>query len=494
MFPRAFSPAFVILSLALGLALPAALRAQQPVDPVPALSVSPNPIAAGRAITLTLNGLLTECNTVFTRESVTVIDNRINLSYVANTYFIADQPIVIQEDGGKDLIPAPVCPVFSGNLHGDALIPPYAAGPAFELSALKAGTYEVWATRMYECLYTAPMCKIAVQSVSAGKLTVLPEGKIEYSINPASAPAGQDFELSLLSYQFNCGTTFDNLSVGVSGSEIILNFLDHERKDIVCPAIYKPYGPTFKIGALKAGSYKVRAYRLPACHPCEMMGQTTDVGTLTITGGEVRNGWYLKQREVLAGKPFTLHLLNEAYGNCQTTFSHKSISATGGIITASFLAETDPNVVCIQDVRPHGPAFDMAALNVGVYPVFVNQLLQCQVTAPFCAIKIPMPYPTDTLVVTQTLAALLSDLRAGAPKAELMGSSAALTLPEGIGGTWKAELLTLNGQRLATASVNAEGGQRAEFDLGLKPQRGVWLLRLSSPDGETHMIPMIRKD
>ena len=396
----------------------------------------------------------------------------------------------------KDAVP--LCPVYSQNQTSKLFIPPYVTGPTFEMPALKAGTYEVWATRMLECMYerrdSMPMCKVVLQPVSAGKLTVLAEGKSEYNINPTSAAEDKDFELSLLSYQFNCGTTFDNLSVGGSGSEIILNFLDHEKADVACPAIYRPYGPTFKIGALKAGSYKVRAYRLPACHPCEMMGQTTDVGTLTITGGNDRSGWFLKQREVMAGKAFTLQLLNEAYGNCQTSFSHKSIGASGGVITASFLAETDPNIVCITDIRPHGPAFDMAALNVGVYPVYVNQLLECQVTAPFCAIKMPMPYPADTLVVTQTLSALISELRAGAPKAELMGSRAAVTLPEGIGGTWKAELLTLNGRRLAATSVNAEGGQRAEFDLGLKPQRGVWLLRLSSPDGETHMIPMIRKD
>jgi hypothetical protein len=489
MFRRTSSLAFAFLSLALGLALPIAVRAQKEVDPVPALTVTPNPVAAGKAFRLTLNGLLSDCNTVFTRESVTVAENRINLSYVANT-FIVDPPIVIQKD--TTLINR--CPIYSQNQHGDALIPPYSAGPTFMMPALKAGTYEVWATRMYECLYTVPQCKIAVQSVSAGKLTVLAGGEIEYSINPTSAQEGKDFELSLLSYQFNCGTSFDNLSVGASGTEIILTFLDHEKADVVCPAIYKPYGPTFKMGALKAGSYKVKAYRLPACYPCKMAGEVTDAGTLTITGGTDRNGWFLKQRQVMAGKPFTLQLLNNAYGNCQTSFSHKSISSSSGIITASFLAETNPDIVCITDIRPHGPAFEMAALNVGIYPVYVNQLLQCQVTAPFCAIKMPMPVPSDTLVVTQTLSALISDLRAGAPKAELLGSRAAVTLPEGIGGTWKAELLTLNGQRLSAASVNAEGGQRAEFDLGLKPQRGVWLLRLSSPDGDTHMIPLIRKE
>ena len=486
MFPRPASLALALLSL--GLALPPAARARQEADPVPALRVTPNPVAAGKAFTLTLNGVLADCNTVFTRESVTVSDSRIDLSYVPQTFIVDPPPI--REDGGKN----PGCPVYSGNQHGDALLPPYAAGPTFKMPALKAGTYEVWATRMHECLYATFPCKIAVHPVSAGTLTVLAEGRIEYGIHPTSAPAGQDFDLSLLSYQFNCGTVFDNLSAVAQGDELTLTFLDHEKAGVVCPAVYKPYGPAFRIGALKAGAYKVKAYRLPACHPCKMMGETTDVGTLTITEGSDRNGWFLKQRQVLAGKPFTLQLLNNAYGNCQTSFSHKSISASGGVITASFLTETRPDIVCVTDIRPHGPAFEMPALDVGVYPVYVNTLLECQVTAPFCAVKMPMPAPSDTLMVIQTLSALISDLRAGAPKAELLGSLAAVHLPEGIGGTWKAELLTLNGQRLATASVSAEGGQRAEFDLGLKPQRGVWLLRLSSPEGETHMIPLVRKD
>lgn len=495
MFRPKTRTAFAFLSLALGLALPAAVRSQVKIDPVPTLGVTPNPVVAGKAFALTLTGLSSECNTLFTRESATVTGNRIDLFYVPNRLNV-DQPILIQEDAKRESIPEPICPMYSQNQSGIAMpVPPYVSGPTYKLPALEAGTYEVWATQRHECQYQVQVCEIAEsQPVSAGKLTVKAEGVIKYSINPAKAPAGEDFELSLLSYQFNCGTTFDNLSVGGSGSEIILNFLDHEKTGIACPAIYMPYGPTFKIGALKAGSYKVRAYRLPACHPCEMMGEVTDVGTLTISGENDRNGWFLKQQEVLAGRPFTLQLLNNAYGNCQTSFSHKSISASSGIITASFLAETDPNIVCIQDVRPHGPAFEMAALKIGIYPVFVNQLLECQVTAPFCAIKMPMPVPYDTLVVTQTLSAMISDLRAGAPTADLMGSRAAVTLPEGIGGTWKAELLTLNGQTMAATTVNAEGGQRAEFELGLKPQRGVWLLRLSAPDGATHMIPMIRKD
>ncbi|MDB5103802.1 MAG: hypothetical protein JWP91_1491 [Fibrobacteres bacterium] len=316
---------------------------------------------------------------------------------------------------------------------------------------------------------------------------------ITYAINPSKADAGKDFELDLLSYGFNCGTSFDNLAVNAAGNVLTLSFLDHEKPGVICPAIYKPYGPAFKVAGLKAGAYQVKAYRLPACYPCKMAGETSEAGTLTVGPATERTGWFLKEGTAYAGKPFSLQLLNEKLGNCGTSFSHKSISAQQGAIYASFLVEDDPNIVCIADIHPYGPAFDMQALKAGAYPVYVTEMLPCQVTAPICAVKL-MPILSDTLIVAQSLSVLASDLRANGLRIELNGSRAAMLLPAGIGGTWKAELLTLNGRRLAAGSAIALGGERAEFDLGLKPERGIYLLRVSAPDGETHMLPIIRKD
>jgi hypothetical protein len=95
-------------------------------------------------------------------------------------------------------------------------------------------------------------------------------------------------------------------------------------------------------------------------------------------------------------------------------------------------------------------------------------------------------------MVMQTVSTLLSDLRASAPKVELTGSRAAFTLPQGIGGTWKTELLTMSGQRLSANVFTAEGGNRAEIDLGAGLQRGIYILRLAAPDGETHLLPIVR--
>ncbi|MDB5048182.1 MAG: hypothetical protein JWO30_1253 [Fibrobacteres bacterium] len=478
------------LSLLAGLALVLPAQSRAVVAPVQQYSVSPNPAPADKAFTLYLSGAGTGCGTTFTRESVTVVGKRIDLSYVANSVVYTTPPEVQDSasTGKADI----VCPVYDQPANPNIMMPmPIFSQPTYNMPALKAGAYEVWVTQMSECMYAAKPCLIAPQAVSAGTLTVQPAGAITYSITPTTANAGKDFELSLLSYQFTCGTVFSNLATDVVGNVITLSFLDRETASI-CPAIYKAYGPTYKMTALKAGTYKVMAYRLPACYPCKMLGETVEAGTLTVGPAVARVGWFLKEGETLAGKPFTMNLLNNALGNCGTSFSHKSVTADAAGIYASFLVEHQ-QVECLVDLHPYGPSFEMAALKAGAYPVYVTELLACQVTAPYCAVKIA-PALSDTLIVSQTLSVMLSELRAHSPKVDMIGSRAAFILPQGIGGIWKTELLTLSGRRLSASSFAGEGGGRAEIELGGALEKGVYLLRLQAPDGETHMLPVVRKD
>jgi hypothetical protein len=483
----------ITLLAALALAMPMQSRAV--VAPVPGYSVSPNPAPADKAFTLYLNGASSGCNTTFSRESVTVVGKVIDLSYVANSYIPVPGPMPADPTQPTTGI---VCPVYDQtSTTPNIMIPPYVYGaPTYSMPALKAGTYEVWVTQMYECLYTQPSCKIAVQRVSAGSLTVQPDTtSITYSITPTSTMAAQAFDLSLLSYQFNCGTTFDNLSTAVSGNTITLTFLDHQNIGIACPAIYKAYGPAYKEPALKAGTYTVMAYRLPACYPCKLAGESAVAGTLTVTGtGTVdRKGWFLKEHTVAANKAFSMQVLNQDYGNCQTTFSHQTVNVQSGNIYTTFLVETNPARVCVADIHPWGPTFDMQAMKTGMYPLYVAELLQCQVSPPYCGAAI-VPVLSDTLVVSGSASILMSELRRS-PQVEWHGSRAAFLLPQDGGrGVWKAELLTLSGRRLASVSMTGESGQRAEAELGFKPERGVYLLRLSAPGGEIHLLPFVRKN
>jgi hypothetical protein len=132
-------------------------------------------------------------------------------------------------------------------------------GPRFLLPALKAGTYSVFITDAPACVWTQG-CKIAVTQELAGTLQVgnTPVAP-EFSFTPQHASVDSAFDLQLLSYAYSCATEYSHLEYAVNGNTITLSFLATTRPDIMCPAIYRPYGPTFKIKGLKAGAYKVHA-------------------------------------------------------------------------------------------------------------------------------------------------------------------------------------------------------------------------------------------
>jgi hypothetical protein len=136
----------------------------------------------------------------------------------------------------------------------------------------------------------------------------------------------------------------------------------------------------------------------------------------------------------------------------------------------------------------------MPALAAGAYPVYVTPLLTpCQVQDAVCATASIRPAASDTLLVSDIYVTSLSEMRAQSPKVEMRGSRAAFLLPEGIGGTWKAELVTVAGKQIRALTVTGEGGSRTEMDFGAALQAGVYLLRLHAPDGDTHVLPIVRQ-
>src|SRR5258706_14180299 len=122
-----------ILSLLLSLGLATATVHAQVVAPT--LSVTPNPAPGGKTFTLTLLGTTSNCNTFFSRESVTVSGTRIDLSYTANSY-IVDPPYPVKGSPGPV---DPICPVFAQGNADANIIPPYYSAPTFAMPALKAG-------------------------------------------------------------------------------------------------------------------------------------------------------------------------------------------------------------------------------------------------------------------------------------------------------------------------------------------------------------------
>jgi len=457
----------------LALALAASVCAQA----TPTLSVTPNPAPAGKVFQLLLQGVATDCNTAFSRESVTVSGTRIDLRYSRiTTGIVMDAPTV-----GPT-----VCPMAATGPSAGTLL---ASMPVFTMPALKAGKYEVWATYMPECLYSQPSCKIAVMPESAGTLAVQGDVPMSYMLNPAAVPAGQSFALQLLSYGFTCATAFDKLSAAVTDSVITLSFSDQELPK-GCMDAFNPYGPVFQMPAMKAGAYKVKVNRL-------QFNAIVDAGILLVTGSSDHKSWYLKQRSVPAEKAFTMQLLRDDVGNCQTTFAQDTASVVSGSIYATFVMESHPERVCVMDLRPFGPAFSLPALKAGLYPVFPEQVLPCQISEPRCLLPVLAPVATDTLIVTQASAILLSEMRARGPRVELRGQTAFFTLPAGESGIWLARLMTLDGRVLGEAEIrvaegSAEAGREASMPVSGARTHTVSLLRLTAPSGAQTILPLVR--
>lgn len=438
------------------------------------LSVTPNPAPAGKIFVLYLQGVSANCYTTFTRESVTVAGTRIDLRYTPQTLLYPTDPPV----------PASVCPVpVTARVETTSVVPaPIVANlPTFSMPPMAAGKYEVWATEVPECVYNG--CKIAMPApVSAGSLEVQKQGDLSYTFTPVSAPAGQAFDLHLLSYGFTCATVYQDLAVHVVGDVITLSFTDKEQTGVACPAVYMPYGPTFKIPALQAGTYQVRVDR-------NMINALVTAGNLQVTPAAARKGWYLKQKTVPPDAPFQMQLLKDSLSAC-TNFTNLSAVVSASGIDANLLIQTGKCAGISPE--PIGPVYSMPALKAGLYPIYVNELLPCEVAQPACLVNKMKPLPSDTLVVAKVLSVRMSALRAGAPKVDVLGNTAFFDLPQGEAGLWKAELMTLDGRVLAGKSWTGAPGDRVSMPVDRARVNAVSLLRLTSPAGTQRFLPIVR--
>jgi hypothetical protein len=460
----------------------------------PTLSVTPNPAPAEKPFTLTLQGVNATCGTVFSRESVTVSGNRIDLRYSSTTLYYP-----------QSAIPCPAYPIGQGGAEGTggtggSVLPILPNAPVFAMPALKAGQYEVWAENVPSCAYSQPACLIRTLPVSAGTLVVKTDSSSAPSmyITPADTLAGHAFDLTLWSYGWDCGTVFDSAYATVYGNAITLNYQKHENRSAVCPAIYRPYGVTFHIPALKAGSYSVAAWDLDRCAPpprsvdCRAMLKPDFAGTLLLRDGPARQGWFLKEHRQAARTPFTLQLLNYAYSVCGTAFGHLNQAVAPNGILLTFTVTTGLPMGCANGTTPWGPSFQMPALAAGIYPVRVQVQPACLYEQPACVIDpVPGMVPiSDTLVVTAESAVLLSGLRAQGLQADFQGARVRFALPGA--GNWRAELSDLSGKRVAAGQAVSEGEGRGSLALAGEPAPGMYLLRLLRADGETLALPVIR--
>lgn len=449
----------VTLSLALSLALP--LHAQ--TDPKePAWILTPDRAIAGQDFELAVLSYRYTCANVYENQKVVVNEQRIDLSFTTS----AD--------------PKVLCP---------AIYKPY--GPTFKMPALKAGRYAVHMNLLLACHVQEPMCRAAIQVEPAGTLVVSEEGKVSYFLNPTTVEAETDFTLELLSPEFTCNLVYLRTSSSVQDNRITLTFLDKSDPLRDCVPERKAYGPAYKLRGLKAGTYEVWAERLPACveQDCKMLPVPELVGRLVVTPKQVlRKGWFLKSREATAAAPFNLQVVNHEYGNCNTSFEHASLVVRDGGIHVSFVIVDHPDRVCVTDIRPHGPSFSLQGLRPGRYPVTVQVYPACVYATPSClpVILLPAAEVVDTLIVMQSLGLGGSARSAPGALAAWRDGALALSLPEGATGIWGVDVLNLSGRRLHKSHVAAGNGAAL---LGFrKPERGMVLVRMTSPTSVTHTL------
>jgi hypothetical protein len=218
-------------------------------------------------------------------------------------------------------------------------------------------------------------------------------------------------------------------------------------------------------------------------------------GTLTVTATDTGrvNKWFINPKQTPPGKAFTLHLLNDYYGNCNTSFPNASLVVDKNNILATFSIKDEPARECFADIHPAGPIFDVPALKNGLYPVYAMVRPYCPPGA-LCPMYMPIQQLVDTLVVTTFALGVDPFLASTAGfRASFQGSGVDLVLPQGASGSWKVEVLTLSGKSVAATRVDAEGGSAVRLGLQAKPDRGIYLVRIESPDHVIRALPLSRQ-
>jgi hypothetical protein len=431
----------------------------------PDWNLSPGTAMAGRVFSLGALSNRYSCAHTFANQSVVVNDGRIDLSFTSAVN------------------PAVLCP---------AVVKPH--GPAFTMPALKAGKYAVYMNLLMPCHVSTQMCEAVIPVEAAGTLLVTEDEKISYVIDPAQVEAEQNFTLNLLSPQFGCNIDFLRTASRVQDGKITLTFLDKPNPLVRCAPTQPMYGPAYNIPGLKAGTYEVWAERLPACveEGCKMAAIPELVAKLAVRPvNTARKGWFFKSREVKAGVPLTLNVVNNEYGNCNTDFEHTSLVIGDYGIHALFVIVNHPERVCVADIHPHGPAFQVSALKPGRYPLYVNEMPACMYAEPRCTTGIPdvLPPASDTLIVSSsTSLGGLPALSRTAPWAVWSDGALRVRLPDGAQGIWRADVMNLSGRRLHSAAVTAGPGSGSALSGLAKPDRGVILVRLVAPDLKTHTL------
>jgi len=227
-------------------------------------------------------------------------------------------------------------------------------------------------------------------------------------LDPGTVDGQQPFELMARNTRYSCASEFSHKQVKVQEDAIFLSVTETLNPAVLCPAVVLPpekaYGPTFKIPALKVGSYAVYLTEGPAClwtqPACEIAVQQEFVGTLKVRGEDNAPVFSISPTQVAAQAAFKLQLLSYNY-TCATVYTHQAYRLSGDTLTLQFAATEPPDVACPAIYKPYGPVFSIRGLPAGKYQVFAEAGLECMYTDPRCLVGV-LPQYAGTLSVGDT--------------------------------------------------------------------------------------------
>ncbi len=262
-----------------------------------------------------------------------------------------------------------------------------------------------------------PSCLALVSSLAVFGQAASETAAERYGYAPAESAAGAAFRMTLSPYGYDCNTGFEAIGAVTTDTSITLSFVHRRRKDTLDCRVVRMVPPVleYKLPALRAGKYPLYAVAYPECayNPdpngpiCKIALRPELIGAVAV-GSEpprIDSAWHPRPVKTLSQKPFQLAVVNSLYGNCQTTFYGQTmrVDADKRVIHLSFGAETHPDRVCVQDVRPHGPTFAAPALKAGRYQVLVSQLPACAIPrepdGPVCLIHVEPVAAAESLAV-----------------------------------------------------------------------------------------------
>lgn len=209
----------------------------------------------------------------------------------------------------------------------------------------------------------------------------------------------------VLNNAYTCADSFANVQASLSGNRLTLAYraVRPGSGPVVCPGILADYGPAFRLPALGPGYYEVheQVWTCPPDAPLCEMPAPVHLGLLAVSDGH--GGWDMRPDSVDPARPFSLQLLDPAYGNCFVGFPDTAVTVSGpGLLTLSFSVEYFSARLCLVDIRPHGPAYAMPGLPSGRYPVQIVERPACMRDSTPCSPQVLTPLLLDTLTVRQS--------------------------------------------------------------------------------------------